>query len=508
MFKYIYFVLLLIPLNIYSKNINISECRNNVVLQKKSSSDDLDFSIKIGTSILQNCSSDSIKAVVLQTRGRAYLNKADYINGFKDGIEAKKIFNPKKHNLKDIVYNHILLSNIYKRIGLSDKAFQEIEEANQLINKQKPYNYYLSSSLKIVEANILFSLNKYDKAIPILNKAEQEAKLIIDPELLNEKNKLLSMIYSDLSNIYLGRKDYIKSEVYIKKALQILKSNKSFEIDYINIITLAEIYYETNRFEKVTEILAPISKNNNIEPIFNQHINELLSRTYKKLNDTHNEKIHQIKADSIQSKFQNNKMDGIKEAYKYIDNELKKNESENTSIKYISIAILLLILFSVYILIKKYTNRIKSQNDAYKALKLCIQEKNAKKEFRKNTDLSNTELLLLEKLQKFEEEKGFLKKNITLAVLAVDLETNTYYLSEIINKTKGKNINTYINDLRIRYIVEELYNKPELLSYKISYIAELAGFNSHNSFSTVFKKVTKISPSIFLEQLRKDKIHN
>lgn len=112
---------------------------------------------------------------------------------------------------------------------------------------------------------------------------------------------------------------------------------------------------------------------------------------------------------------------------------------------------------------------------------------------------------LLNKLNKFEKTDKFLKQNITLASLADSLNTNTTYLSLIINKHKGKNFNVYITELRLDYIVEKLQNDPSYRRYKITHIAELSGFSSYNTFTTSFKNFTGISPSKFIELSRENR---
>ena len=94
---------------------------------------------------------------------------------------------------------------------------------------------------------------------------------------------------------------------------------------------------------------------------------------------------------------------------------------------------------------------------------------------------------------------------MSLALLASQFETNTKYLSEIINTYKNKNFNSYINELRINYITDRLKNNKTYLQYKISYLAEESGFSSHSSFATVFKAVTGIPPTVFIELLRDQK---
>lgn len=92
---------------------------------------------------------------------------------------------------------------------------------------------------------------------------------------------------------------------------------------------------------------------------------------------------------------------------------------------------------------------------------------------------------------------------MSLAVLAGQLETNTKYLSEVINKYKEKNFNVYINELRVNYLVSLLKNDATYLNYKVSYLADVAGFSSHSSFTTVFKSITGMSPNTFIQQLIK-----
>ena len=114
------------------------------------------------------------------------------------------------------------------------------------------------------------------------------------------------------------------------------------------------------------------------------------------------------------------------------------------------------------------------------------------------------EIEILNGLAKFEEKNKFRDVNLSLSSLASSLKTNRTYLSEVIKKNKGKNFNAYINELRINYIVRKLYNNPEYLNYKISYLAEDCGFVSHSSFATIFKSVLGISPSTFIQNLKEE----
>src|SRR5690606_7099990 len=58
--------------------------------------------------------------------------------------------------------------------------------------------------------------------------------------------------------------------------------------------------------------------------------------------------------------------------------------------------------------------------------------------------LKENEENILKGLNKFETTKKFISKDMSLSVLAGQLNTNTKYLSEIINHHKQKNFNSYI----------------------------------------------------------------
>jgi AraC-like DNA-binding protein len=116
-----------------------------------------------------------------------------------------------------------------------------------------------------------------------------------------------------------------------------------------------------------------------------------------------------------------------------------------------------------------------------------------------------TENAILNKLKRFESSSRFTNKEMSLAVLAGQLDTNTKYLSEIINNHYNMNFNSYINKLRINFIVSKLKSDANFINYKISYLAETCGFSSHSSFATVFKSITGITPITFIELLKKEK---
>ncbi|GAA0713676.1 hypothetical protein GCM10009430_05750 [Aquimarina litoralis] len=110
---------------------------------------------------------------------------------------------------------------------------------------------------------------------------------------------------------------------------------------------------------------------------------------------------------------------------------------------------------------------------------------------------------LLECLQQFEDKQEYLDPDINMVNLAKRFDSNSNYLSKVINKYKGKNFAQYINDLRVAYVIDKLKNDPIFRKYTVVALAQEIGFNNPESFSKAFYKNTGIYPSYFIKELLK-----
>lgn len=116
----------------------------------------------------------------------------------------------------------------------------------------------------------------------------------------------------------------------------------------------------------------------------------------------------------------------------------------------------------------------------------------------------NTALTILTELKKFEDNLMFTRKGVTLGNLATEFRTNVKYLSAIIKEHKADNFKSYINNLRINYIVDKVKNDPSLKKYKLSHLADLSGFPTASSFTKTFKEIIGTTPSLYFSQIRYD----
>jgi AraC-like DNA-binding protein len=95
-----------------------------------------------------------------------------------------------------------------------------------------------------------------------------------------------------------------------------------------------------------------------------------------------------------------------------------------------------------------------------------------------------------------ENEKPYLKSNLSLSDLSLSLGISSHNLSEAINTKLNKSFYDFINYYRIeevkKMLKDEKYSSSPVLS-----IAFEAGFNSKTAFNTIFKKITGVTPTEF-----------
>lgn len=102
-------------------------------------------------------------------------------------------------------------------------------------------------------------------------------------------------------------------------------------------------------------------------------------------------------------------------------------------------------------------------------------------------------------LRHMEEQKPFLKDDLTLAELAGRLDLNSKYLSQVINERADKHFMDFINTYRVEY-AKTLLTDRDYRHYTIVAVAQEAGFRSRSAFYSAFRKVSGQTPSEFKKE--------
>ncbi len=102
-------------------------------------------------------------------------------------------------------------------------------------------------------------------------------------------------------------------------------------------------------------------------------------------------------------------------------------------------------------------------------------------------------------LEYFEQKKPFLRRDINISALSVELDIPTRELSFILNHYFKVKFTDFINSYRIQYVLDEI-NKGKLMTQTQISIAEEAGFSGKQSFYNAFRKAYHCTPTEFLKK--------
>ena len=99
-----------------------------------------------------------------------------------------------------------------------------------------------------------------------------------------------------------------------------------------------------------------------------------------------------------------------------------------------------------------------------------------------------------------EQTKIYQDPKFSIRMLSEALKTNESYISKSISKNSNDNFNLLTNKYRINQVKEEL-NQNKHKVFTIEYIYKNAGFTQQSTFNRVFKDITAVTPSDYIESL-------
>ncbi len=462
---------------------------------------------------VSNTSEDTdqlIQAAYLLTR--SFYIEGDYNNALKVGL---KYSNDEFKNYSDNQLKlDVLLSKILKDLELNQLSERYMEKAIQESNKAKNEKIKHWLKGKVLQHNVI---SKSEETAQQSLKRLFKAKTEIEKIESDFHSFQLGNIDLEIATIHIREFQLDSVPYYLNTAFAESKNEKSG--NYLEMKCLLE--YGNYLFLKKQHIAA-IDSLQSAERIAEKFTNidkqmiisQAIADNYLALNDLGNFNLQNDKIKALYSSQTDVDNDAVNSAFNFITN----NQTETlarTNFKFRQNIFLLGGIFFLMLLIWSFlafryrirTKQYQSFIDYFEKKEEIPESTSAIKEktIKHSVVPKEMEEKLLEKLNDFEKSTDFTKQETSLSRLALQFETNTKYLSEVVNFHKQKNFNTYINELRISYIINKLKNEPAYLQYKISYLAEDSGFSSHSLFATVFKSVTGIPPTTFISILRDKK---
>lgn len=312
-----------------------------------------------------------------------------------------------------------------------------------------------------------------------------------------------------LADIFVAKKELDSALIFLRDP--VLSKNAFFRLAVLS--HKGRIFFDKKEFHTALEYhsraLAAADSFPNRE--YKNYSLQGLAQTHLALENSKPYFSYKQQANRLSAEIESDKTAAINSVYNFINNQEKETQQQQKQQAFFTIYLLmglLLIVLAVGLVLNYlYTSKTKEYQAIYKYIApstpvtMPVQPESISQ--KSSIVPEETEKILLQKLKTFEEGEKFTGTEMSIAYLASQFDTNTKYLSEVINRHKGKNFNSYINELRIEYIINKLRTESVYFNYKISYLAQECGFSSHSSFATVFKAVTGVSPTKFLELLQK-----
>lgn len=107
-------------------------------------------------------------------------------------------------------------------------------------------------------------------------------------------------------------------------------------------------------------------------------------------------------------------------------------------------------------------------------------------------------------LQVMEQTEVYCESDFTIDRLATLVNSNSRYVSQIINDVFSKNFRTFLNEFRVKKAMIRMNDTEHYGNYTIKAIAESVGYKSQSNFINVFTRQTGIKPSVF-QKLSKER---
>lgn len=460
--------------------------------------------------LTKNINDIKFPASAYTIKGNVFFELGDYKKSLDQYLIAIDLAKKNNNQIQFITlkFNIGLLKNNLGERKEAQKIFKSYLDQIEKENGNSPENYI--KGLYAIADSYTYS-KESDTADVYIKKGIYYA-------LKSNNNYLYSyfILTSGINNYF--KKDFTNAIDSLRKAKTLLKLN---DFEQTRIATsdyyIGKSLYELNRkgesliyFSKVDSLLH-ITKD--VTPELIDSYNYLIENS--KITKNLKSQVRYINAliqfDSI-----------LDSNYKYLKNNLTKkydtpelilekeklisklNKNEKTLNNRVLILIIILI---ISILILYYFIRENILNR--KKYDLLIQEVKSPQK-NKTVEISDIGISkhiindILTKLESFEASDKFVSKFYTLNSLSKELNTNSSYLSKVINVTRKTNFTQYLNDLKIDFTVKKLSSDKRFRSYTIKAISEESGFNNAQSFSVAFHKKTGIYPSYFIKKLNNE----
>jgi len=463
-----------------------------------------------GLKICEGCTDKSLLPVLYICLGNIYCTFLDYETGIGYYIKGYSLC--KDYPNDD--YEYKLLANItgaYNYLNNTDQAKEYYHLSVELTQPKDTVRNYMNLLNKGL---ILVNEKKYSEAIKTLSESAEYAKRYqmearYECSSYEELYKVYELIDNNDSTLYyLGLCNHLAAQYGLADIL--IRNLKAYSCVYESMQNMPKALYYKDKYLSFSDSILNIREFNRVKNM--QSIYEM---------EKTNQEISFLNADKEQ------KEQRIKTQRKVLWSFL---------IGLFGVSVFLVIIYyqkkklsQAYLNLFNINREITQSNNHYKEQRLQFEEKisNIQKELDElssregktilaeepdgfsMSDLSSSKYqtsnlndsqkhALLESITHIMElTQEYCKEDFSLEKLASLVNSNSKYVSQIINETYHKNFNIYVNEYRVQEARVRLMDTEHYGHYTIKAIAESIGYKSTTTFVNAFRNITGITPSVF-----------
>lgn len=438
---------------------------------------------------------------VYMTKGIVHYDRKEHMKALDSYLIADKYIS--KTNNQYLIYKVKYVIGLIKYyLGFYDEAIALFKECIKYF-KDENERAYLNS---LHSLGLCYNLTGKYKLCSLTNQMGLRAGL-------RYKNSEMQpyFIHSEGINQYFNHKysDAIKK---LTMVLPEVRHNKDFANETVAYFYIGKSYWSQNLKEKALPYLKKVNeafqKQNYIRPDLREAY-EILIDYYQQKNDKELQLYYisaLLKVDHV-----------LSQDYKYLSGKIHKEYDTKKllqtksdieqSMKYRTVAgftiIIIMTLVIAFLTFRHFRNKRlfeELMNRKPDKVKSVVSENDSKE---MELDISPEVVMgILKNLEKFEQNKKYLQKDMNLRKIASLLNTNTKYVSKIIARYRDKRTIDYISDLKIDHVIELLKNENKYRNYTNKALGEESGFGSTQIFTRAFNNRTGLSPTYFITKLR------
>lgn len=459
--------------------------------------------IHLADSIFIHTTSNEERVKALMLMAKILEKEERRLEGIEYALKALEICRSiGDYNSKAEIY--IFLSAQSRNIGFYDEGKHYLRKGIEVSSKIKNATLIerFGATVNHELAEYAMEDGDYEKAIEHLNLA----KLSYEKEKNNiQRNYILANVTGLIGRCHMGLRQPIDALESFSKAKDYIEQSKAENSFSASLIYqgLGEMYLENGIMDsagiylhRALDISEPTNQNTVKEAIYGS-----MARFYREEGQLDSFAKFTDRYNTVSKLNQREKKNMINGMYRHFQNHPEESTSTNWWI--LGSGLLLVIAGSMFII----TNRNRQLKQPVIPTPTVKEPKSESENTKTVQDIrisKDTEENIRKKLDEFVKNKKYLKRDISFPRMASLLNTNAKYLNHYLKVNFNKDYTTYINDLRIIYILDILKTNPAYRKYKISYLAKSCGFSSHSNFSANFKRVTHISPSEFINKLQEE----